>query len=64
MRGQVPGHKGNFVVVKDAALKKYDLQPGRPFPTCLEAVGLNAGVTCAPKTEISPFEPKRAIAVS
>lgn len=58
VKGQVPGHKGNYVVIKDAALKKFDLQPERPFPTCLQAVGLNAGISYASKTEHSPFEPR------
>lgn len=29
--GQVPGHKGNFVLVSDAVKKSFDQQPPRPL---------------------------------
>ena len=56
VKGQVPGHKGNFVVVKDAALKKFALQPERPYPTCLQLPA--ADITYAPKSSNNPFEPR------
>lgn len=54
VRGQVPGHKGNFVLVKDAVKKTFAEQPERPFPTFLESY--NGGVVYAPKAEHNPFE--------
>ena len=35
VRGGVPGHKGNFVCVRDAALVPFKKQPQRPLPTWL-----------------------------
>ncbi len=35
VRGQVPGHKGNFVYVRDAVLVPFARQPERPLPTHL-----------------------------
>ena len=35
VKGQVPGHKGNFVFVRDAVYKTADQQPDRPLPTFL-----------------------------
>lgn len=35
VRGQVPGHKGNFVLVEDAVRKAVDQQPPLPVPTFL-----------------------------
>ena len=32
VRGQVPGHKGNFVKIEDAVMKTVSQQPARPFP--------------------------------
>ena len=32
VKGQVPGHKGNFVFVRDAVYKTKE-QPDRPLPT-------------------------------
>ncbi|KAK9833250.1 hypothetical protein WJX74_009678 [Apatococcus lobatus] len=36
VRGQVPGHKGNFVKIEDAVMKTVQQQPSRPFPTVVE----------------------------
>lgn len=34
VKGQIPGHRGNFVKVRDAVLKRSSgVQPERPFPT-------------------------------
>eukprot|EP00884_Botryococcus_braunii_P007524 jgi/Botrbrau1/16773/Bobra.150_2s0008.1 len=34
VKGQIPGHRGNFVKVRDAVLKRSSgVQPDRPFPT-------------------------------
>jgi large subunit ribosomal protein L3 len=34
VKGQIPGHRGNFVKVRDAVLKRASgEQPERPFPT-------------------------------
>lgn len=56
VKGQVPGHKGNFVRVKDAVKKRFAEQPQRPFPTFLEQY--TGGVVYAPKEEHNPFEPR------
>ena len=54
VQGQVPGHKGNFVLVKDAV--KMDLrQPPRPLPTHL---GELPPVSVAPKAGVDPFDYK------
>ena len=52
VRGQVPGHKGNFVLVRDAAKKTLEQQPPRPVPTQLG----EAGLAVAPKGERDPYE--------
>lgn len=52
VKGQVPGHKGNFVEVRDARHKKIDEQPVLPVPTA-ESV---TEVRVAPKSERNPFE--------
>lgn len=34
VKGQIPGHRGNFVKVRDAVMKRFSAdQPDRPFPT-------------------------------
>ncbi|KAI7844183.1 hypothetical protein COHA_002318 [Chlorella ohadii] len=52
VRGQVPGHKGNWVLVKDSVKKSTAQQPPLPVPTMLEAT---AEVTVAPKAEGDPY---------
>ena len=54
VRGQVPGHKGNFVNVRDAVLKTFTEQPSRPVPTFLGALPMQP--LLAPKSLINPFE--------
>ena len=54
LRGQVPGHKGNFVKIKDAVLKTFEDQPARPVPTFLDALPLQP--LLAQKTPQNPFE--------
>ena len=54
VRGQVPGHKGNFVMVKDAVMKQAHQQPDRPFPSFLGA-SLPGVMTAAPSTK-DPFD--------
>lgn len=54
VRGQIPGHKGNFVEVKDAVMKQAHQQPDRPFPTYLGPP--LSGVQTAPPTEKDPFD--------
>ena len=54
VRGQVPGHKGNFVLVKDAVMKQSHQQPDRPFPTYLGPS--LSGVLTAPPSEKDPFD--------
>ena len=54
VRGQVPGHKGNFVLVKDAVMKQLHQQPELPFPTYLGPA--LSEVLTAPATERDPFE--------
>ncbi len=56
VKGQVPGHKGNFVRVKDAVKKRFIEQPQRPFPTFLDQIA--GGITYAPKGDHNPFEPR------
>jgi large subunit ribosomal protein L3 len=54
VKGQVPGHKGNFVMVADS-VKKVGRQPSElPVPTAEGAVE----VTVAPKSGQDPFEYK------
>ena len=54
VRGQVPGHKGNFVRVRDAVLKTFAQQPGRPLPTFLDPLPLEP--LLAPKAPRNPFD--------
>ncbi len=54
VRGQVPGHKGNFVLVKDAVRKQRDEQPPLPLPTAPEDA--SDEVTVAPKEGTDPFD--------
>ena len=54
VRGQVPGHKGNFVEVKDAVMKQANQQPARPFPTYLGPA--LSDVQLAPPSEKDPFD--------
>ena len=59
VRGQVPGHKGNFVFVQDAVRKQVDQQPPLPVPTFLGAAV--TAVTVAPREEDKdPFEFKES----
>lgn len=52
----MPGHKGNFVYVKDAVRKQAYDQPPLPVPTSTEVGG---GVSVAPKMEgTDPFDYK------
>ena len=60
VRGQVPGHKGNFVFVQDAVRKQVDEQPPLPVPTFLPG-DILAAVTVAPRDEgRDPFEYKES----
>ena len=54
VRGQVPGHKGNWVLVKDAVKKGAAEQPPLPVPTLLDGAAA-AEVTVAPKREADPY---------
>lgn len=54
VRGQVPGHKGNFVLIRDAHKKTHEEQPERPFPTSFEAFA--ESIAYAPKPLHNPFE--------
>ena len=54
VRGQVPGHKGNFVLVRDAVRTLPDRQPPLPVPSA--AATAAAGVTVAEKIGNDPFE--------
>lgn len=54
VRGQVPGHKGNFVLVKDAVMKQQHQQPERPFPTYLGPSLTD--VLTAPTSMKDPFD--------
>lgn len=54
VRGQVPGHKGNFVLVKDAVMKQAHQQPERPFPSYMDSSLPN--VLTAPASEKDPFD--------
>ncbi len=56
VRGQVPGHKGNFVFVQDAVRKQAHDQPPLPIPSILE--GEVGEVTVADKQGTDPFEYK------
>lgn len=52
VRGQVPGHKGNWVLVRDSVRKTVAQQPPLPVPTTLEG---GADVTVAPRADADPF---------
>lgn len=54
VRGQVPGHKGNFVLIKDAVMKQSSQQPERPFPTYLGPTLTD--VLTAPASAKNPFD--------
>ena len=54
VRGQVPGHKGNFLLVKDAVRKQPHQQPPLPLPSVPE--GEVGKVTVAPKEGTDPFD--------
>ncbi len=53
VRGQVPGHKGNFVYIADSVKKTTEQQPPRPVPTYRGDDLL--GETIAPPTGPDPF---------
>lgn len=55
VRGQVPGHKGNWVLVKDAVKMGLAQQPPLPVPTLLDGPAVSE-VTVAPKLEADPFD--------
>ena len=55
VRGHVPGHKGNFVLVRDSAKKTLEQQPPLPVPTLLEG---EARVTVAPRAATDPYDYK------
>lgn len=54
VRGQVPGHAGNFVLVRDAVRKRVE---AAPVPT---ALGSERAVTVAPKLDADPYDIKEA----
>lgn len=56
VRGQVPGHKGNFVLVRDSVRKLLDAQPPLPIPSV--GAGEVGAVTVAPRVGTDPFEYK------
>ena len=53
VKGQVPGHKGNFVLVSDAIRKNFEAQPARPFPTSIGDVPEEESI--APASPNNPF---------
>lgn len=55
MRGQVPGHKGNWVLVKDAVKVGLAQQPPLPVPTLLAGPAASEA-TVAPKPEADPYD--------
>ena len=56
VKGQVTGHKGNFVYVRDAVRKLSHQQPPLPLPSVSgEAAG---EVTVAPRVGSDPFDYK------
>ena len=57
VKGMVPGHKGNFLLVKDAVKKSFEQQPPRPLPTYL---GELPDVTVAPPQGLDPFDYKES----
>ena len=58
VKGQVPGHKGNFVEIKDASHKRLDEQPALPIPS-VTVSDMAMEVRVAPKPERNPFEIER-----
>ena len=54
VRGQVPGHKGNFVMVKDAVMKQAHHQPQLPFPSYMG--DSPPEVLTAPASQKDPFD--------
>lgn len=58
VRGQVPGHKGNFVLVKDAVRVLPDQQPPLPLPSVSEAEAAALQPTVAEKSGEDPYEYK------
>lgn len=52
VRGQVPGHRGNFVLIRDSVKKLSDQQPDLPIPTSLN---LETGISIAPKLGLDPY---------
>lgn len=59
VRGQVPGHKGNFVEIKDATHKNVDEQPSLPIPTVAQDSESLHVLQVAPKSERNPFDIER-----
>lgn len=58
VRGQIPGHKGNFVLIRDAVRKQLHEQPPLPIPSVMadnDQDELNV-VMVAPKMGTDPFE--------
>lgn len=53
VRGQVPGSRGNFVLVRDSVLKQPKDQPELPVPTCMEVIET---VQIAPKAGKDPYQ--------
>lgn len=59
VRGQVPGHKGNFVLIKDAVRKQLHEQPPLPVPSAMPGVSAEDAlnmIMVAPKMGSDPFE--------
>lgn len=54
VQGQVPGHKGNWVLIKDSVKKTVAEQPPLPVPTALGGAATEE-VTVAPKREEDPY---------
>ena len=55
VRGQVPGHKGNWVLVRDSVKAAFEEQPARPCPT---VVGELPPPSVAPRQAADPCEYK------
>ena len=53
VKGHVPGHKGNFVLVRDAVFKHQELPPELPFPTL--SAELPTLLSVAPAGSRDPF---------
>ncbi len=54
VKGQVPGHKGNFVFVRDAVYKVCD-QPELPWPTATAAADSAVAATVVSPDAADPF---------